>query len=78
MRFHPVSCGVLALAIGASAAQAQTVFTGPVVGQPVGTVVAAPSAVVSPGPLVCPVEGLAVLVLRFGISFSLQGKFGLG
>ena len=44
MRFH-LPCGVLALAIGASTAQAQTVITGPVVGQPVGTVVA-------PGPLV--------------------------
>jgi hypothetical protein len=33
---------VLALVIGASAAQAQTVITGPVVGQPVGTVLAAP------------------------------------
>jgi hypothetical protein len=49
MRFHLVSCGVLALAIDASAAQAQTVFPGPVVGQPVGTVIAAPPAVVSPG-----------------------------
>ena len=44
MRFH-LPCGVLALVIGASTAQAQTVITGPVVGQPVGTVVA-------PGPLV--------------------------
>jgi hypothetical protein len=44
MRFH-LPCGVLALAIGASTAQAQTVITGPAVGQPVGTVVA-------PGPLV--------------------------
>ena len=43
MRFH-LPCGVLALVIGASAAQAQTVITGPVVGQPVGTVVAAPPA----------------------------------
>ena len=37
MRFH-LPCGVLALVIGASAAQAQTVITGPVVGQPVGMV----------------------------------------
>jgi hypothetical protein len=43
MRFH-LPCGVLALVIGASAAQAQTVITGPVVGQPVGTVMAAPPA----------------------------------
>ena len=41
MRFH-LPCGVLALVIGASAAQAQTVITGPVVGQPAGTVLAAP------------------------------------
>ena len=45
MRFH-LPCGVLALVIGASAAQAQTVITGPVVGQPVGTVVAAPAATI--------------------------------
>jgi hypothetical protein len=45
MRFH-LSCSVLALVIGASAAHAQTVITGPVVGQPVGTVVAAPAATV--------------------------------
>jgi hypothetical protein len=45
MRFH-LPYGVLALVIGASAAQAQTVITGPVVGQPVGTVVAAPPATV--------------------------------
>jgi ribonuclease E len=45
MRFH-LPCGVLALVIGASAAQAQTVITGPVVGQPVGPVVAAPAATV--------------------------------
>src|SRR5262249_16103403 len=51
MRFD-LPCGALALVIGASAAQAQTVITGPVVGQPVGTVVAAPPAVVSPAPLV--------------------------
>jgi len=51
MRFH-LPCGALALVIGASAAQAQTVITGPVVGQPVGTVIAAPPAVVSPAPLV--------------------------
>lgn len=51
MRFH-FPCGVLALVIGASAAQAQTVITGPVVGQPVGTVVTAPPAVVAPSPLV--------------------------
>jgi hypothetical protein len=44
MRFH-LPCGVLALVIGASAAQAQTVITGPVVGQPVGTVVTAPAVV---------------------------------
>ena len=44
MRFH-LPCGVLALVIGASAAQAQTVVTGPVVGQPVGTVLAAPAGV---------------------------------
>jgi hypothetical protein len=43
MRFH-LPCGVLALVIGASAAQAQTVITDPVVGQPVGTVMAAPPA----------------------------------
>ena len=47
MRFH-LPCGVLALVIGASAAQAQTVITGPVAGQPVGPVVAAPAAVVAP------------------------------
>jgi hypothetical protein len=47
MRFH-LPCGVLALVIGASAAQAQTVITGPVVGQPVGTVIAAPAATVVP------------------------------
>ena len=48
MRFH-LPCGVLALVIGASAAQAQTVITGPVVGQPVGTVIAAPApAIVQP------------------------------
>jgi hypothetical protein len=45
MRFH-LPCGVLALVIGASAAQAQTVITGPVVGQPVGTVIAAPAATI--------------------------------
>jgi hypothetical protein len=45
MRFH-LPCSVLALVIGASAAHAQTVITGPVVGQPVGTVVAAPTATV--------------------------------
>jgi hypothetical protein len=45
MRFH-LPCGVLALLIGASAAQAQTVITSPVVGQPVGTVIAAPVATV--------------------------------
>jgi len=49
MRFD-LPCGVLALVIGASAAQAQTVITGPVWGQPVGTV-AAP-AVVAPAPIV--------------------------
>ena len=43
MRLH-LPCGVLALVIGASAAQAQTVITGPV-GQPVGTVVTAPAVV---------------------------------
>jgi hypothetical protein len=46
MRFH-LPYGLLALVIGASAAQAQTVITGPVVGQPVGTVVAAPAATVA-------------------------------
>jgi hypothetical protein len=51
MRFALPS-GVLALVIGASAAQAQTVITGPMVGQPVGTVVAAPPAVVAPAPVV--------------------------
>ena len=44
MRFD-LPCGVLALVIGASAAHAQTVITGPV-GQPVGTVVATPAATV--------------------------------
>src|SRR5262249_13602297 len=39
MRFHLLPCGALALVIGASAAQAQTVIAGPV-GQP--TVIAAP------------------------------------
>jgi hypothetical protein len=43
MRLH-LPCGVLALVIAASAAQAQTVITGPV-GQPVGTVVTAPAVV---------------------------------
>jgi hypothetical protein len=43
MRLH-LPCGVLALVIGASTAQAQTVITGPV-GQPVGTVVTAPAVV---------------------------------
>jgi hypothetical protein len=43
MRLH-LPCGVLALVIGASAAQAQTVITGPV-GRPVGTVVTAPAVV---------------------------------
>ena len=43
MRLH-LPCGVLALMIGASTAQAQTVITGPV-GQPVGTVVTAPAVV---------------------------------
>ncbi len=47
MRFH-LPCGVLALVIGASAAQAQTVITGPVVGQPVGTVVAPAPLVTAP------------------------------
>ena len=47
MRFR-LPCGVLALVIGASAAQAQTVITGPLWGQPVGTV-AAP-AIVAPAP----------------------------
>ncbi len=51
MRLH-LPCGVLALVIGASAAQAQALITGPVVGQPVGTVVTAPPAVVAPSPLV--------------------------
>jgi len=45
MKFH-FPCGMLALVIGASAAQAQTVITGPVVGQPVETVVAAPAATI--------------------------------
>lgn len=49
MRFH-VPCGVLALVMGASAAQAQTVISGPVVTQPVGPVVAAP--VLAPAPVV--------------------------
>ena len=49
MRFH-LPCGVLALVIGASAAQAQTVMTGPLWGQPVGTVVA--PAIVAPAPVV--------------------------
>ena len=49
MRFH-LPCGVLALVIGASAAQAQTVITGPLWGQPVGTVVA--PAIVAPAPVV--------------------------
>jgi len=48
MRFD-LPCGVLALVIGASAAQAQTVITGPLWGQPVGTV-AAP-AIVAPAPV---------------------------
>ncbi len=50
MRFD-LPCGVLALVIGTSAAHAQTAITGPVVGQPVGTVVAAPPAVVAPAPV---------------------------
>jgi hypothetical protein len=45
MRFH-LPCGVLALVIGASAAHAQTVITSPAIGQPVGTVIAAPAATV--------------------------------
>ena len=49
MRFH-VPCGVLALVMGASTAQAQTVISGPVVTQPVGPVVAAP--VLAPAPVV--------------------------
>src|SRR6516164_8253041 len=49
MRFD-LPCGVLALVIGASAAQAQTVITGPLWGQPVGTVVA--PAIVAPAPVV--------------------------
>src|SRR5262249_35602721 len=48
MRFHLLPCGALALVIGASAAQAQTVIAGPV-GQP--TVIAAPPFV-APAPLV--------------------------
>jgi hypothetical protein len=47
MRFH-LPCGVLALVIGASAAQAQTVITDPVLGRPF---VASPT-VVAPAPLV--------------------------
>ncbi len=47
MRFH-LPCGMLAVVIGASAAQAQTVITGPVVGQPVGTVAAPAPLVTAP------------------------------
>src|SRR5262249_37881607 len=43
MRFHLLPCGALALVIGASAAQAQTVIAGPV-GQP--TVIVAPAPLV--------------------------------
>jgi hypothetical protein len=45
MRFH-ISYGVLALVLGAVPAQAQTVYTGPVVARPAETVIAAPPAAV--------------------------------
>ena len=59
MRFH-LPCGVLALVIGASAAQAQTVITGPVVGQPVGTVVAPGPPVTAPA-VVQPAETIQTI-----------------
>ena len=59
MRFD-LPCGVLALVIGASAAQAQTVITGPVVGQPVGTVVAPGPPVTAPA-VVRPAETIQTI-----------------
>jgi hypothetical protein len=61
MRFH-LPCGVLALVIGASAAQAQTVITRPVIGQPVGPVVAAPPLVAPPAAtVVAPAETIQTI-----------------
>ena len=59
MRFH-LRCGVLALVIGASAAQAQTVITGPVVVQPVGSVVAPGPPVTAPA-VVQPAETIQTI-----------------